>query len=529
MLTVTTRTRFVLVLIVFALGGGISLVVSEQRDAIVGSQAQTAAAGDLLAAMLDQETGVHDFDQTSSPEFLEPFRSGRARFVAVVASAERRAEGDDTMIEQLRAQSVAADRWHVLGEEAIRDVRLRGAKSLSIAGARERKSVMDAFRQENAAFREHVHARAEAQLVRMQLVGLVLVIAIGALVLGGGLWLLERASRRAARRRAIEREFVETLQTAEDEAEVQDLLKRHVERSCEGTAAVVLNRNASGNVLTACTDPARIPGVADALEGAGPRDCLAVRRGTPYQRSATDVPLQPCGICGDLPGASRCTPSLVGGEVIGSLLVTHHRTIGRQAEEVLTRAVTQSAPVLANLRNLAIAEHRAATDGLTGLPNARSVRETLARMAAQADRSAITLSAIAIDLDHFKSLNDRYGHQAGDDALAAVGAALRGGLRVSDFAGRWGGEEFVVLLPDTASAGAAQVAEKLRESVAAITIPAVPAGFTASLGVATLPGDAATGDELMRAADRALYAAKAGGRDRVAVAGEEPSVTAVSG
>ena len=73
------------------------------------------------------------------------------------------------------------------------------------------------------------------------------------------------------------------------------------------------------------------------------------------------------------------------------------------------------------------------------------------------------------------------------------------------------------------------MAEKLRESVAAIAIPAVPAGFTASLGVATLPGDAATGDELMRAADRALYAAKAGGRDRVAVAGEESIVTAVSG
>ena len=142
MLTVTTRTRFVLVLIVFALGGGISLVVSEQRDAIVGSQAQTAAAGDLLAAMLDQETGVHDFDQTSSPEFLEPFRSGRARFVAAVASAERRAEGDDTMIEQLRAQSVAADRWHVLGEEAIRDVRLRGAE-VALDRRRARAQVRD--------------------------------------------------------------------------------------------------------------------------------------------------------------------------------------------------------------------------------------------------------------------------------------------------------------------------------------------------------------------------------------------------
>ena len=305
MLTVTTRTRFVLVLIVFALGGGISLVVSEQRDAIV-EPGPDRRRRDLLAAMLDQETGVHDFDQTSSPEFLEPFRSGRARFVAVVASAERRAEGDDTMIEQLRAQSVAADRWHVLGEEAIREVRLRGAKSLSIAGARERKSVMDAFRRENAAFREHVHARAEAQLVRMQLVGLVLVIAIGALVLGGGLWLLERASRRAARRRAIEREFVETLQTAEDEA------------GGPGPAQAARGASRAGARPPWCSTatraatcsrrgrtPRAIPGVADALVRA-PSRATAWRcaGGKPYAASATSYRCCPASICGDLRGAS---------------------------------------------------------------------------------------------------------------------------------------------------------------------------------------------------------------------------------
>jgi diguanylate cyclase (GGDEF)-like protein len=179
--------------------------------------------------------------------------------------------------------------------------------------------------------------------------------------------------------------------------------------------------------------------------------------------------------------------------------------------------------VLANLRNLAIAEHRAATDGLTGLPNAGSVRETLTRMAAQAVRSNGQLSAIALDLDHFKSLNDRYGHQAGDEVLAAVGAALRSGLRISDFAGRWGGEEFVILLPDTDAAGAAEVAAKLHELVGGIRIPSVPVGVTASLGVAAIPEHAAEPDKLLRAADRALYAGKAAGRDRVVVAGAEPA------
>ena len=359
------------------------------------------------------------------------------------------------MIEQLRAQSVAADRWHVLGEEAIRDVRLRGAKSLSIAGARERKSVMDAFRQENAAFREHVHARAEAQLVRMQLVGLVLVIAIGALVLGGGLWLLERASRRAARRRAIEREFVETLQTAEDEAEVQDLLKRHVERSCEGTAAVVLNRNASGNVLTACTDPARHPRCGGPRWRApGPRDCLAVRRGhaLPAQRDRRP-PLQPCGICGDLPGASRCTPSLVGGEVIGSPpghAPLPHRRPGRggpcpRAVDAVGAGARQSPQP--RDRRASRRHRRAHRPAERALPCGRRSRAWPRRP---------TAPPITLTRDRHRPRPLQVAQRPlrpsgrGTTRWRPSGRRCAAGMRVSDFAGRWGGEEFVVLLPDTA-------------------------------------------------------------------------------
>ena len=142
-------------------------------------------------------------------------------------------------------------------------------------------------------------------------------------------------------------------------------------------------------------------------------------------------------------------------------------------------------------------------------------------MVAQAVRSGTPVSAVALDLDHFKALNDRYGHQAGDDALAAVGGVLRDGLRVSDFAGRWGGEEFLVLLPDTDIGGGQLLAEKLRDADRRRSrSPAVPTGITASFGVAALPEHAIDGDELVRAADRALYAAKAAGRNRVGVAGD---------
>jgi diguanylate cyclase (GGDEF)-like protein len=387
---------------------------------------------------------------------------------------------------------------------------------------------MDRFRRENTRYRNLVRANARADLATARWTAFAFVVLVGTLLLGGGLLVVERSARAGTRRRRLEQEFSETLQGADDEIEAQELLRRHAERAVPRGTAVVLSRNASGNILTASTAPEGLRSLTERLDGATPRDCLAVRRGTAYARRAGEEPLQPCALCGDLPGSTLCTPSLVGGEVIGSVLLTRSGAIRPEARRLLTAAVNQSAPVLANLRNLAIAEHRAATDGLTGLPNARSVRETLTRMVAQTARSGGSLAAIALDLDHFKALNDQYGHQAGDEVLAGLGAALSRSLRASDFAGRWGGEEFVVLLPDTDAAGAADVAAKLRDLIGTIRVPSVPVGVTASLGVAALPEHAATSDDLLRAADRALYAAKAAGRDRVIVSGadSEPALIA---
>ena len=152
-------------------------------------------------------------------------------------------------------------------------------------------------------------------------------------------------------------------------------------------------------------------------------------------------------------------------------------------------------------------------------------------MAAQATRTGAPLSAIVLDLDEFKALNDRHGHLAGDEVLEMVGTTLRHGVRASDFACRWGGEEFVMLLPDTDQEGALQVAETMRASLDGLEVPGVTAHITASLGVATLPDHANDGPSLIRAADRALYAAKAAGRNRViaAVTARRPSPRAPRG
>lgn len=171
--------------------------------------------------------------------------------------------------------------------------------------------------------------------------------------------------------------------------------------------------------------------------------------------------------------------------MIGSVLLNRPRPFGAVERQRIRDSVGQAAPVLANLRNLAIAEVRAATDSLTGLPNKRAVGDTLNRMLAQASRTLTPLSLIVLDLDHFKEINDRFGHPVGDQALANVGAAIRSALRDSDFTGRTGGEEFAMMLPDTALDGAILAAEKIRAAIAGITLSGVDVTITASVGAAT--------------------------------------------
>lgn len=139
-------------------------------------------------------------------------------------------------------------------------------------------------------------------------------------------------------------------------------------------------------------------------------------------------------------------------------------------------------------------------------------------MIAQASRTITPLTAVLIDLDHFKRINDVYGHDSGDEVLAAVGVAMRNAARESDFVGRYGGEEFLMLLPSTDTDGAIQVTEAVRAAIGAIRVPTVDQQITASAGVATLPRDAGDSVTLFRAADRALYAAKNGGRNRLCTA-----------
>jgi len=155
----------------------------------------------------------------------------------------------------------------------------------------------------------------------------------------------------------------------------------------------------------------------------------------------------------------------------------------------------------------------AITDGLTGILNRQEFGRLLEKEMARASRYASPLSLIMYDLDHFKRINDRFGHNAGDDVLKTVAGLVGECLRDTDLHGRWGGEEFMVLLPETGLAAAGKVAEKLRLAIADHRFEGL-GGVTASFGVAEMvPGEDSR--SLAQRVDEALYRAKALGRNRV--------------
>jgi diguanylate cyclase (GGDEF)-like protein len=515
-MSIYARLRVVLALSVLVMAGSVWLIAGQQREAVIGLQGQLRASSDLLTSMLDQETGLRGYALTGEREFLQPYTQGRQGFDTALESARSGPGRETATARLLQTLTETAREWQAIAAIAVDQVDRRGPLAASLDSARTRKQLMDRFRRENRALREHVERRSQDGLQRARWLAFGFVMLFSTSVLTLGMVALERQARRDRGRSRQRREYVEALQGADDEREAKDLLRRRAEHLTPGSHAVVLTRNASGNSLEASTDPSAVSGLADKLIDASPRSCLAIRRAGLHEEKPDAAPLQTCELCHRSGSASLCVPSVVSGEVIGSLLVLNDRAIKPLERERVVVAVSQAAPILANLRNLAIAEHRAATDPLTKLPNARSVQEALIRMVAQAQRANTSLSAVVIDLDHFKALNDRHGHQAGDEVLETFGATLRRGVRASDFAGRWGGEEFVVLLHDTGLEGAMHAAEGMRASFEGLEVPGVNAHVTASLGVATLPDHAADGPALIRAADRALYRAKTAGRNRVA-------------
>ncbi|MEM6990673.1 MAG: diguanylate cyclase [Myxococcota bacterium] len=197
----------------------------------------------------------------------------------------------------------------------------------------------------------------------------------------------------------------------------------------------------------------------------------------------------------------------------------HYEKLVRQLQVLIDEKAALEQELRAANRRLS---EEATTDELTALPNKCALQQCLTRDLARASREEQPLSLVVIDVDHFKKFNDTWGHTTGDEVLRCVGALLLKLVRAGDVPARYGGEEFVVVLPNTDEAGSGIVAERIRESLAAMVVngPEGPLQVTASFGVATVRGpgcgDAAT--SLFERADAALYVSKENGRNRVSLA-----------
>jgi diguanylate cyclase (GGDEF)-like protein len=216
-------------------------------------------------------------------------------------------------------------------------------------------------------------------------------------------------------------------------------------------------------------------------------------------------------------------PLIYQGNLIGLLLVRSDdmTRVWADNELLLLHTVADQLAVAVNQAHLfAQMQQQALTDGLTGCYNRRSFELQLERDLHLATRMRQPLSLIMLDLDNFKHINDQAGHDAGDTALRLLADALRSELRAVDTAARFGGDEFVIILPQANSEGALLVAERLRQRMSEIDVPHF-GQVTASLGVATFPVHATSRDTLVVAADRALYNSKNSGRNRVSVPPDE--------
>jgi diguanylate cyclase (GGDEF)-like protein len=502
---------------------GRSLAVHDRAERIVRNLERIRYYDEALtsSARLAAATGDRTYERRYHQ--LAPELDGVITQTLKLAHSDEAESAIDSTSAANQALIAMEERSFVLGREGHRrealtlldSARYRDQKAIYARGSNRADDVLRA-----------VVRRNTAQVKRYRPLGLLMGILGGLFLLVAGVIVLRLArERERLTHERVERtreevayfetqnHFTDILQVTRRESEANVLIKRHLEQTVAGATVTVANRNNSDNRLDVMTELPEASPLHAAFAGAQPASCAAVRLGRAHEREPEGTSLLQCELCGRLSGPSLCTPSLVSGEVIGSVLVQRDRAISDDVRRRVRESVAQAAPVLANLRNLSLAEARAMTDKLTGLANKRSIEDTLKRMAAHSGRSLSPLAAIMLDLDHFKQVNDLHGHDRGDEVLAAVGDAIASCLRESDFAGRYGGEEFLILLPDSDRDGALVTAERLRAAIA--RLPLEELTVTASLGVAVMPDDATTGSDLLRWADRALYAAKRAGRDRV--------------
>lgn len=516
--------------------------------------------------LVDAETGQRGFIITGKEEFLEPYRvsssalpvaleklvqlyghesqARRDTIAGVVDSTSRRMEGLAQTTQIRRTKGFAAAELVVTagtGKHLMDEVRRDVGRLTALEVAQ-------------VALLDRELATKVERAIAISLGGTLLTLALLA-YLGREVWMEVQAREKASRELEAE--------SAKLERGMTTLRHRNVEISTLGEMSRVLQTEMSlvealevtgmycGRLLPATSGSIYLfRNSADVLERASswgqgemravetlePNSCWGLRRGQVHRcMTAHDLRCRHYANA-DPEGTSLhvCVPLSAYGEVMGLMHVScTEQATPEQAEEITRMAQTISEQVALSLSNAKLRQvlrDQSIKDGLTGMFNRRYMEETLERELARAQRQSTQLAIVVADLDHFKKINDTYGHPAGDAVLKAAALQLRNSVRASDVACRYGGEEFMLILPDCTKEAATLKAEEMcnRLRTLAFKEGTGPSQVTASFGVAAYPNDAVEAETLVQVADAAMYEAKRNGRNQVVVAGSAQLETPVA-
>jgi diguanylate cyclase (GGDEF)-like protein len=524
----------------------------------------------LMRIIVDAETGQRGFLIGRRPEFLEPYHRASETFGAASSTLRNLVSDNPRQIERIDKVFALFLKWQSeVGEPSIRAVaQAELDEEGEAAYMAQSKRIVDQIRFELDEFEriesELLHERTEASQARIAWegqIGAILPMLTAALAVLMAFALsraitrpvaeltkaadaLKRgqlrtravvqskdelgqlgeafnamADRLAERDRESEllRQLSQDMQACIQLSEAYAIFSRFVprmfDRPCSG--AVYLT-SASRNLVSPVASWGELENQPDTFS---PEQCWALRCGRPY--FAEDATTGNCRHV-KATGASFCVPLVAHGEATGVLnIIAEREILTANTLRVFELVAEQLALALANLQLRERLRSQSIRDQLTGLYNRRYLEETIAREVARANRTGQSLGVIMFDVDHFKRLNDTFGHDAGDTVLREIGKFVEKSFRPTDVGCRFGGEEFVILAPDSDLEQVERRAQRLREAIKQLGFlhQGLPLGtVTISLGVSVSPDHGDSPDALLACADAALYRAKNAGRDRVIVA-----------
>ncbi len=500
---------------------------------------------DLLSMLRDVETSQRGFVLSGREAFLDPYNVALVQIPVLKRNLIKGAI-DAEEREALQQIIPLTDDKLVNAAEGIAARRNHDASADSAVGSTSLGKVqMDKLRQllgqQISAMADHRNnvrgtlIEGSAQVAYFSgLAAVINTLLLGTAVIGGRRLLRERAQVADQLRAAVtladtrnqmmsgSARMLQAIQSAPTVGDTSAILTTCLTGLLPGVSGTLYLYRNSPDVL----EPLASWGSADAAAVPIPReDCWALRFGRAHDHCC-ERDLR----CNHLRSETRtqhlCLPMVTQGAVIGMMSVRFDSLSTEQFathRELVTALTEQVSLALSNVQLREALRAQSIIDPLTDLYNRRFLEETLKRELARSTRNKSSLSVIMFDVDHFKHLNDTYGHDAGDTVLKAVAAAAKGAVRKADIVCRYGGEEMIVVMPDCAEGMAMERAEMIRRAIESMRtahggrdMPQV----TASFGVASHPVFGVDGDSLVRAADAALYVAKRRGRNNVQMAVE---------